>query len=144
MGHNPNEVLMGSTRSSIKEVSNHVGAIAAGTGVRLKSDDTISTAKADGALIGISLGKDLSDTNKTAICRKGLRVPVLLKSGFNPTVGAVVELDDSTGLATGDGSKTAVNAVFHTGRLGGSGVDAGVAEDGTAVGVALIDFPGGL
>lgn len=140
MSHNANQVLMGATRSNVKEVTSRKGSIAAGTGVRLKSDDTLSTAKADGSLLGISLGVDLSSTDKTAICRKGLGVPLLLKASFNPTVGAIVELDDSTGLGTGDGSKTAVNAVYVTGRL----ADGGIGEDGLTKGVAIIDFPGGL
>lgn len=139
MSHSESVVLMGTTKSSIKEVTNKKGAIAAGTGTRLKSDDTITTAKADGELLGISLGVDLSDTDRTAICVKGLKVPVLLKAEFDPTIGAVVELDDVTGLATGDGDKTAVNAVYVSERIAG-----GINEAGETVGVALVDFPGGL
>lgn len=145
MGHNASQVLMGTTQSSIKEVTNHVGTYAAGIAVRQKSDGTLSITKADGGLLGISLGSDLADTNRIAVCRKGLRVPVQLKAGFNPTVGAVVEIDDATGLATGDGTKTATAAIYNTGRLGGSGATGGIAENGgSAVGVALVDFIGGL
>lgn len=144
MSHDTTKVLMGATGSNIKEVTNRAGTIAAGIAVRLKSDDTISTAKADGNLLGISIGKSLSDTARTAVCRKGVRVPVQLKDGFDPTIGAVVSIDDATGLATGDGSKTAVNAVYVSGRIGGTGVNGGIQEDGTTVGVAYIDFPGGL
>jgi len=141
MGHNPNTVLMGSVQSSHKEVTNKVGAIAAGVVVRLKSDDTIVTTSADGSLLGVSLGKDLSDTNKTAICRKGLRVPLRLTGSFSPTIGAAVSISDTTGLGiAAGGGATVVNAVYATGKLSGGGV----AEDGTSVDVALIDFPGGL
>lgn len=137
--HNTGEVLMGSTTSNIREVTNKVGSIEAGIAVRLKSDGTISIAKADGELLGLSLGKDLSNTDKTAICRKGLRVPVKLTAAFNPTVGAVVSLSDTTGLAIASGvGATAVNAVYASGRI------VGKAEDGTEVGAALVDFPGGL
>ena len=143
--HNASQVLMGTTQSNIKEVTNYVGAYAAGIAVRQKADGTLSITKADGSLVGVSLGWDLSDTNRNAVARKGLRVPVQLASGFNPVVGAVVEIDDATGLATGTGTKTATAATYATGRVGGTGVAGGIAENGgAAVGVALIDFPGGL
>jgi len=143
--HDANKVLMGTTGSNIRDVGNKKGAIAAGIAVRLKSDDTITTAKADGATLGISLGKDLSDTDKTAICRKGLLVPIQLTTGFNPTIGAAVTIDDVTGLAKAAGAGvTAFNGTFATGRVGGNGVNAGQQEDGTTVGVAYVDMPGGL
>ena len=142
MLHNANKVLMGSTRSSYKEVSNHIGSIEAGKVVRLKSDDTLSLAKADGELLGVSLGKDLSDIGRTAIVRKGLGVPMLLTAAFNPTVGAAVHISDTTGLAIAAGAgATQVNATYVTGRL----TVGGIGEDGTeGKGVAIIDFPGGL
>jgi hypothetical protein len=137
--HDPTKVVMGSTGSNHRVVQNYVGTRAAGLILRLKTaDGTLSITKADGELLGVSLGKDLSDTNRTAVCRAGLNVPVLLKSGYNPTPGAVVEVDDATGLATGDGTKTATAGVFASGRL------VGIAEDGTEVGVALVDMEGGI
>lgn len=143
--HNASQVLMGNTQSNIKEVTNHKGAYAAGIAVRLKADDTLSVTKADGSLIGVSLGWDLADTNRNPVARKGLRIPVQLAAGFNPVIGAVVEIDDATGLATGTGTKTATAATYATGRVGGTGVNGGIPENGGApVGVALIDFPGGL
>ncbi len=150
MGHNALRVLMGSTGSSVKEVTNFPGttSLEAGLVAHLKSDGTVTKAKSDGTPVGVSLGKDLSDTGRTAVCRKGLRVPIKLKAGWNPTIGAAVEIDDGEGYATNDGSKTAVNAVYASGRLdtttkGGIAEGATSAVDGT-VGVALIDFPGGL
>jgi hypothetical protein len=140
MSHDPTKVLMGATQSAHREVTNYNGSREAGLILRLKNDGTLSITKADGELIGVSLGRDLSDIGRTSVCRKGLRVPVLLKSGYNPAVGAVVEVDDATGLATGDGTKTATAAYFATGRLAGGGIG----EDGETKGVALIDFPGGL
>lgn len=146
--HNANQALMGATGSSVKEVTNLKGTIAAGLAVRLKSDGTISVASADGSLLGISLGKDLSDIGYTAICRKGLRVPVKLTSGFDPVVGAIVNLSDTTGAAIASGAgATAVNAVYASGRLGGTTATGGISETGGGVadtGVAYIDFPGGL
>lgn len=138
MAHDASKVLMGSSQSNVKEVDNRAGVIAAGLAVHLKSDGTITTAVADGAFLGISLGRSLSDTSRTAIGRKGLRVPILLTNGLTPTIGAQVTISDTTGKAASSG--TAVNAVYVTSTL--SAVD----EDGAAIadGAALIDFPGGL
>ena len=138
--HNANKVLLGSTRSSCKDVGNRNGSIAAGTAVRLKSDGTLSLTKADGLLLGVSLGRDLSAIGRTAIAYKGVQVPILLTASYTPTLGAVVYIDDATGkAATSSASATAVNAVF-TGLL----TDGAIDEDGGSVRAALIDFPGGL
>lgn len=139
MGHDASKVLLGSSRSSFRVVDNKVGSIAAGLAVRQKSDGTISTALADGSLLGISFGKDLSNAGRTNICRAGLQVPVLLASAFTPTLGDQVHIDDTTGEAAASGTgKTGVNAVYA------SAVLTGVKEDGTTANVALIDFQGGL
>lgn len=141
--HDSAKVVMGATVSNIREATSQQGSIAAGLAVRKKSDGTITTALADGSLLGISLGKDLSNTDFTAICRKGLGVPVKLKSGFTtPVIGAQVAIDDTTGEAlayTGSGDSY-VNAIYA------SGPKTAINEDGTetANGCALIDFPGGL
>ncbi len=142
MAHSATTVLMGSTQSGVKEVDNRAGTIAAGLAVRLKSDDTITTALADGSLLGISMGRSLSNTARTAIARKGLRIPVTLTNGFTPVIGAQVAISDTTGKAiayTGSGDSY-VNASYATSTL--TGID----EDGAALadGCALIDFPGGL
>jgi hypothetical protein len=137
--HDATKVLMGTTQSSDRTVDSKVGSLPAGTIVRLKSDGTLSKAAADGEALGISLGKDLSDTDKIAIVRRGLKVPLLLTDSFEPTVGAQVTIDDVTGIGKAAGSGvTGVNATFA------SGVLTGIAEDGTEVDVALIDMPGGL
>lgn len=138
MSHDATKVLMGATRSSFKNIDNRAGNIAAGLGVRLKSDDTISVAEADGSLLGISCGKDLSDTSRTAIVRKGTQVPIVLTASFTPVIGAQVKIDATTGKASTDG--TGVNAVYVSGPL------TSINEDGTetAAGCALIDFPGGV
>ena len=139
MGHDASKVVLGTSRSSFKIVYNKAGTIEAGLAVRLKSDGALSVAKADGELQGISFGKHLSDIGRTNICRAGLQVPVLLTSGFTPTLGAQVHLNDTTGAADASGTgKTGVNAVYA------SGVLSGIKEDGTTANVALIDFQGGL
>lgn len=141
MAHDATKVQLGNVPSSVKEVSNKAGVIAAGLAVRLKSDDTISIAAADGNLLGISCGKSLSDISRTSIVREGLRVPITLTAAFSPVIGAQVSISDTTGKAIAAGAgATDVNAVYVTGAL------TAVAEDGTetAALVALIDFPGGL
>lgn len=135
------KVLMGAVGSNIREVDNRSGDPAtfqAGLVVHLKSDDTLSLASADGSKLGVSLGRSLSDTKRTAICRKGVRVPVQVTNGFTPTVGAQVQFSTTTGKVVTSG--TAVNAVYIA--VGLTGID----EDGNALAdpVALIDFPGGL
>lgn len=139
MAHDAGKVVMGSTKSSYRHADSKKGNIAAGTIVRLASTGAISIAKADGAPLGISLGKDLSDAGFTSICRSGLEVPVLLTDAFNPVAGTQVSIDDVTGLAKAAGTGvTGTAATYASGRL------VGIAEDGTEVGVALIDMPGGL
>lgn len=139
MGHDASVVVLGSTKSSYKVVDNRPGTIPAGKVVRLKSDDTISIAAADGAALGISMGGSLSDTARTAFCRKGSEVPVLLTDAFTPTKGAQLAIHDTTGIAaTKDGSSTYMNATYISGAL--TGID----ETGAEVRVALVDMPGGL
>jgi subtilisin family serine protease len=137
MSHDAGTVQMGGSLSSVKEVSNKNGSIAAGKAVHLKSDDTITTAEADGSLLGISMGRDMSGIGRTSIARKGLRVPILLGDA-TPVIGAQVQISTTTGLAVASG--TAVNAYYVSEEL------AAVDEDGAAItdGCALIDFPGGL
>lgn len=133
------KVLLGQTNSSAKEVDNKAGSIAAGLLVRLKSDGTISVALADGGILGVSLGKDLSDVGRTAIVRKGLLVPVLLTAAFTPTVGGQVNFSDTTGKAIASGAgATATNGTYATAIL------TGILEDGSEADIALIDMQGGL
>lgn len=140
--HNAGKVLMGMTRSSFRHAEPIKGSIAAGLIVRLKSDGTPSVAKADGEALGISLGKDLSNIGYTSIVKSGTAVPVTLTSGFTPTVGAQVHINDTTGAADASGTgKTGINAVYVSGKL------TAIKEDGTedsSVGCALIDIPGGV
>lgn len=143
--HDATKMQMGTTASNVKEVSSHAGDPAtfrAGLVLRLKSDDTVSLAKSDGAILGISLGKDLSDASRVAFARNGLGVPLLLTNGFTPTKGAQVAVSDTTGKAkayTGTGDSY-VNAFYASGAL------TAIKEDGTAEadGCALVDMPGGL
>ena len=139
MGQDTNQVQMGGSESSYKEVSTHKGTAAAGLACVLKSDDTVTQTLSDGALLGISMGRDLSDAGTVPICRKGAKIPILLESNaVNPAIGAPVYLHATSGKA--DSTGTLVNAYYVSGEL-----DA-VLEDGSIVvdGCALINFVGGL
>jgi hypothetical protein len=143
--HDATKVLLGTTRSSAKDISNFAADPAtfpAGTAVRLKSDGTLSVTKAHGTLVGVSLGRSLSDIKKTAVARSGEQVPIILTEGLTPVIGAAVWVDDVTGHANiaddGGVTTTVTNATYVTGVL--EGID----EDGASVDVALIDMPGGL
>lgn len=139
--NNANMGVLGTTPSNVKDVASYKGEIAAGKLVRLKSDGTISTAKADGAPLGVSLGRDLSNAGYTAIVCEGRNVPVLLTAGFTPTLGAGVYISDTTGMAKASATdSTAVNATF-TGLLS----DGALSEDGLSTpAAALITFAMGL
>lgn len=141
MAHSATTVYMGSHGSNVLESDNWAASpstFVAGLCMHLKSDGTISLASADGAKLGISLGRSLSDHSRVSSARRGIRIPLLLANGFTPTVGAQVQISTTTGKGVSSG--TAVNAVYVTSTL--TAYD----EDGTAItdGAALIDFPGGL
>jgi hypothetical protein len=135
MTHDPTKVVLGSTQSSFKTVDNKAGSIEAGKVAVQKSDGTVTTTLADGSLLGVSLGKSLSDTARMAIVKRGAGVPILIDA-FTPTIGAQVQVHATSGIAVASG--TAVNAYYASSTL------TGVKEDGTEADCALIDFPGGL
>ena len=141
MSHSATTIYMGNVPTSAKEIDNWLASpstFKAGLCGHLKSDGTVSLALSDGSKIGISCGRSLSDTSRTAFVRKGELVPILLANGFTPTVGAQVQISTTTGLAVSSG--TAVNAFYRTSTLTAYDEDGVVIADGAA----LIDFPGGL
>lgn len=82
--HDASKVLMGSVGSSDLNATcepSDPASFPAGRAVRRKSDGALSLSSGDGSLIGVSAGKSLSDTKKTAVVRAGNRVPVEL-AGF--------------------------------------------------------------
>lgn len=139
MGHDATKVLLGGTQSSFRKVTSHVGSIEAGLIVRQKSDGTLSVAKADGEILGVSLGKDLSNAGRTAVCRAGLKVPVQITAAQTPALGAAVNVSDTTGKTAASGA----GATAYKGSYS-SAVLTGIKEDGTTVDVVLVDMPGGL
>lgn len=82
--HDASKVLMGSHGSSDFLASPYAAdpaSFPAGRAVRGKNDGGLSLISTDGSLVGVSMGKSLSDHKKTSVCRSGNRVPLEL-SGF--------------------------------------------------------------
>lgn len=143
--HDATKQQLGVTQSSSKygseDFNSSPATFKAGLAVRRKSDNTLSVAVADGEWVGVSLGQSLSNDGWTCVLRAGERVPLLLKAGFTPAIGAAVYISRVTGmgLASGDGEGVDLaNAIYV------SGVLTGLQEDGTTANVAIIDMPGGL
>jgi hypothetical protein len=137
--HDATKVLLGTTKDSFKVVDNKAGTLEAGVVACAKSDGTYTTASADGASVGVSLGKSLSDTDRFALVREGTGVPILKGTG-TPVVGAQVAVSNTTGKTvdyTGSGNRY-VNAYYREVGL------TGIKEDGTEADCSIIDFPGGL
>lgn len=83
--HDATKAVLGTVRSSKKVVdkySNDPANFPAGVVVCLDDAGDLSLDIADGSRIGVSLGKSLSDTEKTAVCKKGLEVPVKVKNHY--------------------------------------------------------------
>ncbi len=79
--HDASKTMLGTTESSDRVVSNYPSDPAdfpSGVAVRQKNTGGLSLSSGDGALVGVSLGRSLSDTKKTAVCRAGNRVPLSL------------------------------------------------------------------
>ena len=80
MGHDASKVLMGTTRSSDRDVTPESGdpsVILAGRACVRDSNGDLSLDGTDGELIGVSAGPSLSDEGKkVAVVRSGLRVPM--------------------------------------------------------------------
>lgn len=77
--HNASKVLLGQNGSSAKDISIHASdpaSFPAGKVVSLGSDGGLSLLKSAGMRIGVSLGRSLSDTKKTAVLRTGEDVPI--------------------------------------------------------------------
>lgn len=135
-----------SLRKGVESYNSDPATYPAGTAVRLASTGLLTVTKASGQLIGVSLGRSLSDIKRTSVIKAGLLVPILLTDDSAEYVyvvkGAAVYIDDVTGKAnivdTGDVTTTISGAVYASGPLDG------IAEDGTTVKVALIDMQGGL
>jgi hypothetical protein len=87
----------------------------AGTAVRLKSDGTVSAAKADGSWIGVSRGRSLSSTKKLSVVTDGRLVPVLVER--QPARGSVT-ISSYANLVSGTDDSITVGATVFTAQVG--------------------------
>lgn len=100
--HDPTKALMGNTLSSAKEITTHdsdPATFVAGLGVSFASTGLLSLLKSDGPRIGISLGRSLSDSKKTSVCRDGEKVPLKLslkRASGNATITSFANLLTTT------------------------------------------------
>lgn len=114
MSHDATKTIMGVPLSSDRDVIQHnsdPATFIAGLAVRQKSDGALSVTLADGQWVGVSLGKSLSDTKKTAVCVSGLKVPVLLEA--KPAYGEV-EITSYANLVSGTDDTITVGATVFT------------------------------
>lgn len=101
MAHDATKVLLGTTTSSAKVIScenEDPATFPAGTAVRRATDGGLQTEDdSTAALVGISLGKSLSNDKKTSVVRKGLGIPLRQKLEFATgivTIGTYADLLD--------------------------------------------------
>lgn len=142
MVHDATKVLLGVVYSSDRVITCEdadPAGFAAGLAVRRKADgglrlDDDSTA----TLIGISLGPDLSDTKKTAVCRNGNLVPLRLRAAF--ATGEVV-ITSYANLVSGTADTIEVAGVTFTAQagaatLGTATFQAATSDEATAASLA--------
>lgn len=115
--HDATKVLLGSVQSSDKVVSifdEDPATFLAGLAVRLATGvDQLSLSS--GALVGVSLGRSLSDVLKTAVCRVGNLVPLRLE--LQPARG-VVTITSYANLVSGTDDSITVGATLFTAQAG--------------------------
>lgn len=76
--HDASKVLLGASRSTDREITCEAAdpaSFPAGLAVR-RASSVGGLSLSSGQLIGVSMGRDLSDTAKTAVARTGLQIPL--------------------------------------------------------------------
>jgi hypothetical protein len=138
--HDASKVLMGSVGSSDRGIAveaSDPASFPAGRAVRRASSGALSLASTDGELIGISAGRSLSDTAKTAVVREGNQVPVEL-SGFAYLVKADLTFYSKVSAAVAIKFLDTVSAGSEAASVTGDSVAGYVIslamEDGTSTG----------
>lgn len=112
------KVLLGSSLSSAKEISkfdSDPATYKAGLAVHLANTGALSLLKSAGQMIGVSMGKSLSDTKKTAVLRAGQSVPVKLQL---KRARGIIEITDYASLLTGTDDEIEVGGVSFTAQSG--------------------------
>lgn len=118
MSHDALKVLMGGLLSSSRSIScfdSDPANFRAGVFVSLGSDSGLSLLKSAGMRVGVSLGKDLSNTKKTSVVRSGAGVPVLLTL---KKARATVTITNYANLVSGTDDAIAVAGVSFVAQEG--------------------------
>ncbi len=126
MSHDATKALMGNGLSSAKELSCHnvdPASFPAGVKVHMASTGLPSLLKSAGFVLGISMGRSLSDHKKLSVLRCGEKVPV--KLALKRASGSVV-ITSYANLLTGTPDTITVGATAFTAQ-------AGAATPGSAV-----------
>ena len=117
--HDATKALLGATGSSAKDISvfnSDPASFPAGLAVRHASvAGTLSLLKTAGMWAGISLGKSLSDTKKTAVARSGELIPILLDS---ESADGAVTITSYANLLSGGADTITVAGVAFVAQAG--------------------------
>lgn len=140
--HDATKVLLGSIGSSKRLVTceaDDPATFLAGLAVRRAADGGLQLADdSTAALIGVSLGRDLSNTAKTAVCRKGLGVPLRQKvyaATGTITIEAYADLIDA-GFDTIEVAGVVFVAQAGAATLGTATFRAATSDGATAISLA--------
>ena len=140
--HDSSKVLMGSVGSNEKVVSCEnadPASFLAGFAVRRNSSGGLVIADdSTAALIGVSLGPDLSNSKRTAVCRTGRKVPLRVKGAY---ASGTVEITSYANLVdTGDDEITVGEVTFvaqaGAATLGEDTFQAATSNEATAASLA--------
>lgn len=118
MPHDASKVLLGSTRSSEREVTRHdsdPATFLAGLVCSVGSDGLLSLLKSAGMRAGVSLGRDLSNTKCTSLLRTGEGVPV--RASLKRSTG-VVTISSYANLVSGTDDALTIGGQAFTAQAG--------------------------
>ncbi len=116
--HDATKCVMGSPQWAgydANEYDQDPTSLPAGLALRQKSDGSLTTVLADGAWVGVGLGKSLSNHKKTSVVRTGLKVPVLLER--QPARG-VITISAYANLISGGADSITVGATAFVAQAG--------------------------
>lgn len=116
--HNAAKVLLGAVLSSAKNLScfdSDPASFPAGKAVSLASTGGLSLLASAGMRVGISAGKSLSDTKKTAVVRDGESVPI---RAHLKRASCVVTISSYANLVSGTDDALAVAGVSFVAQAG--------------------------
>lgn len=116
--HSSSKVLLGTGRSNHRDVSQHASDPAtflAGLCVSLDDDSSLSLLKSAGVRIGVSLGRDLSDSKRTSVVRSGEGIPV--RAHLKRSTG-VITITNVANLVSGTDDAITIGGTALTAQAG--------------------------